>query len=113
MKTFTFSVATAILASSASAFPAMLANNEQWSPWTAPSPHEKRQLLNPPQGAGALPLTPPPFDAASQHVSNTGDHAYQDPGPNDERGECPGLNALANQSVTCQSPHVFPPLILS
>lgn len=28
-----------------------------------------------PQGKGALPSTPPAFDAVAQRVSNTGDHA--------------------------------------
>lgn len=28
-----------------------------------------------PQGAGALPLTPPPFNASQQYVSNQGAHA--------------------------------------
>ena len=70
---------------------------DAWNPWME-APHDKRQLLGTPdQGAGALPLTPPPFNAASQRVSTTGSHAYVDPGPNDQRGECPGLNALANQ----------------
>ncbi|KAI9659726.1 MAG: hypothetical protein M1831_003624 [Alyxoria varia] len=68
-----------------------------YSPFEANS-HDKRQLLGigSPQGTGALPLTPPPFDAKSQRVSTTGEHEYRDPGPNDQRGQCPGLNALAN-----------------
>ncbi|KAL9094518.1 MAG: hypothetical protein Q9165_003077 [Trypethelium subeluteriae] len=49
-----------------------------------------------PQGAGALPATPPLFDAAAQYVSNQGDYAFVAPGAGDQRGECPGLNALAN-----------------
>ncbi|KAJ3834285.1 hypothetical protein F5878DRAFT_630941 [Lentinula raphanica] len=36
------------------------------------------------------------FDAASQHVSTTGQHAFVPPGPDDRRGPCPGLNAMAN-----------------
>ncbi|KAL1587487.1 hypothetical protein WHR41_03825 [Cladosporium halotolerans] len=42
------------------------------------------------------PLSTPPFDAASQYVDTTGSHAFQAPGPTDQRGPCPGLNALAN-----------------
>lgn len=34
-----------------------------------------RAIASPPQGAGALPLVPPPFDAASQYVSTTGQYA--------------------------------------
>lgn len=44
------------------------------------------------------PLSTPPFDAASQYVDTTGSHAFQAPGPTDQRGPCPGLNALANVS---------------
>lgn len=36
------------------------------------------------------------FDAKAQYVSNTGDHAFVAPGPDDIRGPCPGLNAMAN-----------------
>ena len=55
-----------------------------------------RAIGAPPQGAGALPATPPPFDAKLQYVSNQGDHKFVAPGKGDERGECPGLNAMAN-----------------
>lgn len=59
---------------------------------------ELRRALSgsPPQGSGALPLAPPPFDASAQYVSNTGAHAFQAPGAGDQRGMCPGLNAMAN-----------------
>ncbi|RDA94024.1 hypothetical protein CP533_5048 [Ophiocordyceps camponoti-saundersi (nom. inval.)] len=36
------------------------------------------------------------FDAERQLVSTSGDHAFMPPGPDDMRGMCPGLNALAN-----------------
>lgn len=72
-----------------------------------------RQAVNRPQGGAPLPLVPPPFDAKSQYVSNKGAYAvsrrstkaclnqtdpvqFVAPGPSDERGPCPGLNALAN-----------------
>jgi len=38
----------------------------------------------------------PGFSASQQYVSNTGDYAFVAPGPNDLRGPCPGLNAMAN-----------------
>ncbi|KAG5987184.1 hypothetical protein E4U43_005192 [Claviceps pusilla] len=38
------------------------------------------------------------FDPQAQLVSVHGDHEYQDPGPNDIRGPCPGLNAAANHN---------------
>lgn len=36
------------------------------------------------------------FDAEEQLVDVHGEHEYRDPGPNDIRGPCPGLNAAAN-----------------
>jgi hypothetical protein len=47
---------------------------------------------------GLLPLTTPPFDAAAQYVDTTGKHAWKAPGKYDQRGPCPGLNALANHN---------------
>ncbi|KAI1422637.1 hypothetical protein F5Y12DRAFT_799343 [Xylaria sp. FL1777] len=44
------------------------------------------------QAAGITPY----FDAKMQYVSNTGDHAFVPPGGSDQRGPCPGLNAMAN-----------------
>lgn len=49
---------------------------------------EKRQT-----GPGGLPFTT--FDE-NQRVDVTGTHKWVAPGPNDIRGPCPGLNALAN-----------------
>jgi len=34
----------------------------------------KRAAAAAPQGAGALPLAPPPFDAALQHIATDGAH---------------------------------------
>jgi hypothetical protein len=45
---------------------------------------------------GFLPLTTPKFDAKAQYVDTTGEHAWKAPGETDQRGPCPGLNALAN-----------------
>ena len=36
------------------------------------------------------------FNAEAQYVSNKGKYAFVKPGPNDIRGPCPGLNAMAN-----------------
>ena len=36
------------------------------------------------------------FDPKLQYVSNTGKYAWVAPGPDDARGPCPGLNAMAN-----------------
>jgi hypothetical protein len=42
----------------------------------------------------------PGFDAATQYVSNQGDHAFVPPNfaAGDQRGPCPGLNAMANHN---------------
>jgi Peroxidase, family 2 len=40
----------------------------------------------------------PGFSASEQYVSTTGEHAFVPPGPNDLRGPCPGLNAMANHA---------------
>ena len=55
---------------------------------TAEEPHEKRQ-----SGPGDIPFTT--FNE-NQLIDVTGEHAFVAPGPNDLRGPCPGLNALAN-----------------
>ena len=36
------------------------------------------------------------FDPTAQQVPTTGKHAWVAPGAGDQRGPCPGLNALAN-----------------
>lgn len=38
------------------------------------------------------------FDAAAQHIDVSGAHAFVPPGNGDQRGPCPGLNALANHN---------------
>lgn len=53
---------------------------------------DERQNRAAPQGAGALPLVPPPFNAQQQLVPNTGVNRFIAPGRGDERGPCPGLN---------------------
>ncbi|GIZ39139.1 hypothetical protein CKM354_000253000 [Cercospora kikuchii] len=57
---------------------------------------DARQNRAAPQGAGALPLVPPPFNAQQQLVPNTGANRFIAPGNGDQRGPCPGLNAMAN-----------------
>lgn len=81
MKTTLSTVALAF-AGCASAYPSILAHLE-----AAGNVPAKRQL------PGAIP----PFDAAAQYVSNKGKYAFVAPGPGDQRGPCPGLNAMANQ----------------
>ncbi|KAN0106888.1 Cloroperoxidase [Hyaloscypha variabilis] len=40
----------------------------------------------------------PGFSASEQYVSTTGANAFVPPGPDDLRGPCPGLNAMANHA---------------
>lgn len=42
------------------------------------------------------PYSTPPFDAHAQYVNTTGPYSFVPPGPNDQRGPWPGLNAMAN-----------------
>lgn len=85
---------TALLASSVAAFPynmdqlvAPLADNARFQKYKRDQiaereahgtvegmPVDARAVVASPQGAGALPLVPPPFDAAKQYVSNKGQY---------------------------------------
>jgi hypothetical protein len=67
----------------ASAYPDILQHLEEAG---ASARREKRQT----------PYSTPPFDAQAQYVDTTGPYSFVAPGPNDQRGPCPGLNALAN-----------------
>jgi hypothetical protein len=65
------------------------------------------QLAKRQAGAGAATslFEPVPiFDAKAQYINVTkgSGHEYVAPGPNDLRGPCPGLNALANHSTPRQ-----------
>lgn len=57
---------------------------------------EERDSKDGSSWGGLLPLAEPKFDAAAQLVDTTGKHAWKAPGKTDQRGPCPGLNALAN-----------------
>jgi hypothetical protein len=67
----------------AAAYPDILQQLEKAG---ASSHREKRQT----------PFSTPPFDAQAQYVDTTGPYSFVAPGPNDQRGPCPGLNAMAN-----------------
>lgn len=56
----------------------------------------KRQLPGLPGGFTAPSLVAPGFDAEAQLIDVSGEHAFVAPGAGDQRGVCPGLNALAN-----------------
>lgn len=73
-------ITAATLAGHVAAFPHMAMRSE--GEVVAADVAYKRLLerqSSPPQGSGALPLTPPPFDAASQLVDVTGEHAVRAP----------------------------------
>lgn len=71
-------------------------------------PHMQRSardtVIKPRQNSGSISGTDVPdpaqiagiFDASTQYVSTTGDYVWVAPGPLDQRGPCPGLNAMAN-----------------
>jgi len=82
MKTFTSSLVALALTGSAVAYPSILAHLEEQQ--AGKDSVLKRQST-------------PSFDAAAQYISNKGQYAFVAPGPNDQRGPCPGLNAMANQ----------------
>ncbi|GAB7349625.1 hypothetical protein MBLNU459_g0307t1 [Dothideomycetes sp. NU459] len=84
MKTAASSLFTLAFASYAAAYPSILAHLEAQA---ANGGQAKRQLIS-----------PPPFDAAAQYVSNKGQYAFVPPGSGDQRGPCPGLNAMANHN---------------
>ncbi|KAL9616515.1 MAG: hypothetical protein Q9160_008631 [Pyrenula sp. 1 TL-2023] len=63
-----------------------LNRGEELLPRDGRSEHLKRQA----------PVVTPPFDAAVQYVNNQGANAFNPPGGFDQRGPCPGLNAMAN-----------------
>jgi len=44
------------------------------------------------------PILSPGFSASSQYASNQDAHKYVAPRPNDLRGQCPVLNAMANHN---------------
>lgn len=68
----------------ASAFPNILQHLEESG--SRGSPVGKRQT----------PESTPPFNAKAQYIDTTGKYAYKAPGATDQRGPCPGLNAMAN-----------------
>ena len=78
MKSFALSaINAALFASNVVAFPHM-AMDSLTAPLAADVAYRKlleRQSGSPPQGLGALPLVPPPFNAASQRINTTGAHA--------------------------------------
>lgn len=81
-------VLLALAANHVSAFPSMLSeaflNKQNADPALADSPCPHMAALAKRQAPGVIP----PFDAATQYVSNTGAHAFVAPGPTDQRGPC-------------------------
>lgn len=79
MKTIT---GLAFLAGQVAAFP-RFAMDALTAPLAADVAYKRvmaRQSTTAPQGAGALPLTPPPFDASEQLISVSGAHAVREDG---------------------------------
>lgn len=57
------------------------------------------------QGRQGAPGLNPTFNERLQHVSTTGEHAFVAPNlvAGDQRGPCPGLNAMGMLSLVCLS----------
>lgn len=53
------------------------------------------------------------FDPTTQQVSTTGEYAWVAPGAGDQRGPCPGLNALANHGYIPHSGVTDIPTVVS
>jgi hypothetical protein len=79
MKTLITSALAIAYAGFAAAYPNILAEVQAKQ---AGTPLEKRQR--------------PLFDPVSQRINVSGVHAFNPPGEGDQRGPCPGLNAMAN-----------------
>lgn len=85
MKSFVASVAVAALAvANVDAFPSLMTSGN--SPLVKNALANRQAAAAPPQGAGAMPNTPPPFDASAQRVSTTGANAFVAPTSTDMRG---------------------------
>ena len=78
--TFYTAAVVAALTSNVAAFPHMM--DKLTGPLTARTleaiGHLEKRIANP-QGTGALPLVPPPFDANLQRVSTSGQYAVSFP----------------------------------
>nr|XP_018906758.1 PREDICTED: aromatic peroxygenase-like [Bemisia tabaci] len=59
---------------------------------------ELKAKLEPSRRKRQLPIIAPGFDPALQRIDVSGLHEFVPPGPGDQRGPCPGLNALANHN---------------
>lgn len=79
-----YSVLSTALAGTAAAFPAVITEA------VASNPAQYQHL------AKRLNGISPGFDASTQGISTTGQYKWVAPGPTDQRGPCPGLNAFAN-----------------
>ena len=89
MKYSYLALAAAVFAGHAAAFPALA--------------EEYAKLATRIGSGGKRQAASPGFNAAAQRIDVSGTHAFVPPGSGDQRGPCPGLNALANQLVATHS----------
>ena len=80
--------ATAALLGSATAFPAVVKEAVQAEPETYAALAKEKRV----NGVN------PGFNAKAQYISTKGKYKWVKPGPSDQRGVCPGLNAFANHN---------------
>lgn len=95
--------ASAVLAGQALAFPAAVFEAVQADPAT----YETIAAAKAKRVNGISPG----FDASKQFVSTTGQYKWVAPTSTDQRGVCPGLNALANQYVYSVRLFYIPPSV--
>ncbi|KAI1343584.1 hypothetical protein F5Y15DRAFT_412368 [Xylariaceae sp. FL0016] len=92
----TFFTSLALTATGVEAFPAHLSEAFLRLRDSSEGRTNSNQISDCPYAKRQAPGLTPPFDAETQYVSNTGEHAFVAPSGNDQRGPCPGLNAMAN-----------------
>lgn len=89
---YSIALTAATLVSNAAAFPAIaeaIARGDI-------KPKQNLQL----EARQGVPDPTKTFNAKAQYVSTSGDHKFVAPQGDDQRGPCPGLNAMANH-VSC------------
>ncbi|KAF8699235.1 Peroxidase, family 2, partial [Rhizoctonia solani] len=86
----TFFTVSLVLVATSAAFPTSSGTGGSGCPFASSGSHTKRQSVT-------------GFDPVKQRIDVSGEHEFRPPGPNDRRGPCAGLNALANHGFIPRS----------
>lgn len=92
------SLSLSVLAPLAAAFPAGMLEQVRSDPELAARAEDILKRQAGADAATALFEPVPTFNASAQLIDVTGKYKWVAPGPNDLRGPCPGLNAMANHN---------------